>query len=161
MSRETLKGNVSVGWLALADAPATLAAIAVATEYDVDAIDLLGTKGGEALFEHSGFEPSLSTINTPDYISNETGSLVGEITYGAAVMRYYWDDTVRPVWDLLPIGTQGYLVFGQSGSAVGNEYIIHPCDVALRDHDMDGSNVASSYTLTFSRSAPTRGIFVT
>ena len=160
MSRETLKGNVSVSFLALASAPASLAAIAVATEMSA-ATSLLGTKGGEALFEHSGFEPSLSTINVPDYISNETGNIVGEITYGAALMRFYWDDTTRPIWDLLPTGTEGFLIFGQSGSAVGNEYSIHPCSVALRDHDMDGSNVASSYTVTFSRSAPTRGVFAT
>jgi len=158
MSRETLKGNVSVDWLSSAPADAT--AIAVATEMS-SAVSLLGVKGGEALFEHAGFEPSLSTINVPDYISNETGNIVGEITYGAATMRYYWDDVTRPIWDLLYEGVSGFLVFGQSGAAVGNEYIMHPATVALRDHDMDGSNVASSYTLTFSRASPTRGVFAT
>ena len=158
MSRETLKGNVAVSYLTDAQVPTSLSAI-TAAEIAVGA-SLLGIKGGEAMFEHAGFEPSVSTINVPDYISNETGNIVGEITYGTGTMRFYWDDVTRPIWDLLPAGTTGYLVFGQSGEATGNEYIVHPITVALRDHDMDGSNVASSYTITVSRAAPTRGTFV-
>jgi len=157
MARETLKGNVAVTFLTTAQEPASMTAI-TAAEIGVGA-SLLGIKGGEAMFEHSGFEPSVSTINVPDYISTETGNIVGEITYGTGMMRFYWDDVTRPIWDLLPSGTEGFVVFGQSGEAVGNEYIVHPISVALRDHDMDGSNVASSYTVTVSRAAPTRGTF--
>jgi len=155
MARETLKGNVAVTFLS--SAPAAPAAI---TQTEITAgTSLLGIKGGEALFEHAGFEPSVSTINVPDYISTETGNIVGEITYGTGTLRFYWDDVTRPIWAALPAGTEGYLVFGQSGTAETNEYIMHPITVALRDHDMDGSNVASSYTVTVSRAAPTRGIF--
>jgi len=156
MSRETLKGNISVDYMSsAAAAPTAITAAEIGA-----ATSLLGVKGGEALFDHSGFEPSVSTINVPDYISNETGNITGEITYAAGALRFYWDDTTHPIWTLLPASTTGFIVFGQSGSAIGAAYIYYPITVALLDHDMDGSNVASSYTVTVSRSAPSRGEIV-
>ena len=155
--RETLKGNISVDFIASGSEPGDLAAIEAA-EIGA-ATSLLGTKAGEALFEHEGFQSTVSTIQTPDYISNVTGSITGEITTGNGMLHFYWDPDTHPLWDLLTEGTSGWIVISPSGNAVGEDYVAYPVTVSLRRHDEDASNVASAYTVTLSLAAGTPGTF--
>lgn len=155
MGRHILPGLLKAYWLTAA--PADLDA---PTQAELTAgVDLIGTKGGEALADINGFKPSNSVYDTPDYVDAIVGNVGGTSTYPQSSMMFYSDTDSSTIRDALAQGDDGYIVIGWLGSAATDESQVFSASVLSNEIDPSKSQ-ATIYEVAFGISAPTKGAFV-
>jgi hypothetical protein len=142
--------------------PADLEALSLATDIGgAGAQSILGVEGGECIFDQSGWDPSESDVNTPDWASLAISTIQGPTTWGRAAFRYYWVGATHPIYTLLvaAINANAYIVRAPDGVSLAADYDVYPARIAScrRDHNVDGN--AQAFTLGLALSEPTPGIF--
>lgn len=153
MARYILPGTLAVAWLA------SEPTLPNPTQAEITAgDDLLGSKSGEALAGITGFQPSVSVYDTPDYVDARVGNVGGTVTYPQSSLMFYADDTSTTLRDLLSVDTNGFLVFGFNGSAQGEESQVFTASVVSNEYDPNPGQ-ATMFEVAFSIAAPTKGVF--
>lgn len=155
MARNTIRGNAVVRYHS--SAPATLAAISVATELGTN---VTGVAEAEALMGMEGWESTPSTINVPDVLSLTTGNIPGETTFGTGTLMYYTDDTTNAVWDLLLEQVAGHLSIWPFDDQAADVYTIFSIEVISRTRALTTGNEAETHTISMSIGSRTEGTAV-
>jgi len=154
MARYILPGTLSVYWLTSAP---TLVAPSISTELS-GGTNLLGTKAGEALAGITGFQPTVSVYDTPDYVDARVGNVGGTVTYPQSSLMFYADDTSTTIRDLLAVDGSGWLVIGFNGAVNGEESQVFVATVVSNEYDPNPGQ-ATMYEVAFSIAAPTKGLY--
>lgn len=154
MARYILPGTLACYWLT---SQPTEAAPSIGTELS-GGTSLLGTKSGEALAGITGFQPSVSVYDTPDYVDARVGNVGGTVTYPQSSLMFYADDTSTTLRDLLAVDGNGWLVFGFNGAVIGEESQVFTASVVSNEYDPNPGQ-ATMFEVAFSIAAPTKGLF--
>ena len=160
--RFTLTEDLGLTYFAEADKPASLAAVALATELTANGINLIGALNGEGLAAGgvSGWEPSSSSIPVPDYGTNEVGTIAGTTSYPDSSLDFYKHKTIETIYSGIVKGATGYVLWAYTGNIAGEQYEIFPVTVQSVVR-MKGNNEGHKFRISFAIGVPTLGTLAT
>lgn len=105
--------------------PAVAAATKIPTRAEIDA----GTNLTAEIADLSGWMVEGNDIDTPDMASEFTAKIPGRTAAADSSLTFYGDQTGLDVRDLLPRGTEGFVMFCDGGDVVGQPADVFPIRV--------------------------------
>ena len=157
MALTAMRGTMEAWWNVAAPASLTAPSAAAVLAYT----DILHGTGsdGECLADMDGWGRNVGTVAIPDACSLTTKTIPGENTLGVGSLTYYLDDTTTPIKDLFTIGLVGHVILAPIGVVSTLRSVIAKVTVLTNQVNYAVANEGATFTVTFSKTSQTNGIF--
>ena len=156
--RSLFEGAVGWYWIPDSAAPSNLAAI---TQTEIGAgsvVDFLGTHGGEAMFDGSGWEPSVSSVQDDDWANKDQITIDTTVSHGVGTLRWKYSEDAHPIYTNHVEGEDGVIVLAfDNDTGVGKTY--EAWEVKMSIKTLDKGRGVKSWTGNFSISDQANGAF--
>lgn len=128
----------------------TIANINAVTRSELDSAEDLSAEVAEI----SGWAMSNQAVSTPDFASDFDSSIPGIDSVGDSSLTFYEDSDTEVIEELLPKGTEGYVLILRKGDKPGsNSLDCFPVRVPVKSNEYSAGNDAARFQVTFNITA--------